>query len=131
MEYKLFGVRLLFFVWLLPMPLLAQFTYIVDQSVPVEINGVDLKNAWAGGLNSAQINSMDLNADGIADLVIFDKTTTRISTFVWATTSYRYAPEYEVLNSAHLSRFVITTVTEKKISSPLVRSEFLYTSRLR
>lgn len=106
MGYKLFGVRLLFLVWLLPLPLLAQFTYTVDQSIPVEINGVELKNAWAGGLNSPQVNTMDLNADGIADLIIFDKTTTRISTFVWASTSYRYAPEYEVLFPTELSTFV-------------------------
>ncbi len=106
MGYKLFGVRLLFLMLFLPMRLLAQFTYIVDQSVPVEVNGVELKNAWAGGLNSAQVNSMDLNADGIADLVTFDKTTSRISTFVWTNTSYRYAPEYEVLFPTELSTFV-------------------------
>ena len=106
MGYKIFGVRLLFAAWLLPLPLLAQFTYTMDQSIPVEVDGVVLKNAWAGGLNSAQVNTMDLNADGVNDLVIFEKTTSRISTFVWLNDSYRYAPEYEVLFPAELSAFV-------------------------
>jgi hypothetical protein len=107
MGYKLFGVRLLFFALFLPFTLLAQFTYTMDQSVPVEINGILLKNPWAGGLNSAQVNMMDLNVDGVSDIVIFDKTTARISTFLYVNNAYRYAPEYETLFPDELSTFVV------------------------
>ena len=107
MGYKLFGVRLLLVAFFLPLTVLAQFTYTMDQSVPVEVNGLLLKNPWAGGLNSAQVNMMDLNGDGTSDIVIFDKTTTRISTFIYVNSAYQYAPEYETLFPDELSTFVI------------------------
>ena len=107
MGYKLFGVRLLLVAFFLPLTVLAQFTYTMDQSVPVEINGLLLKNPWAGGLNSAQVNMMDLNGDGTSDIVIFDKTTTRISTFIYINSAYQYAPEYETLFPGELSTFVV------------------------
>ncbi len=52
--------RFLFFL-LLPFPLVAQFTYTIDQSIPVKSEGKTLANAWAGGLNAAQVSTMDLN----------------------------------------------------------------------
>jgi hypothetical protein len=36
-------------------------------------SGNVIKFAWAGGLNAAQFNQIDLNIDGIKDLLIFDK----------------------------------------------------------
>lgn len=56
-------------------------------------------NAWAGGINSAQYNTMKLNGDALEDLVIFDRTNNKISTFLGVETNgqknYVYAPEYE------------------------------------
>ena len=49
----------------------AQFTFTLDQSIPVEANGKSLAMPWAGGLNAAQFNTMDLNGDGKQDLVTF------------------------------------------------------------
>jgi len=43
-----------------------------DGTVPVSRQGVTLDLAWAGGLNSAQISAIDLNGDGLQDLVFFD-----------------------------------------------------------
>ena len=106
MRYRLFDVRFLI-CWLFSLPLLAQFTYTLDQTIPTEVNGIVLKNPWAGGLNAAQINTMDLNEDGTPDLVLFDKTTSRISTFLTDNGSYRYAPEYEPLFPSELSTFVL------------------------
>ena len=56
----------------------AQFTYSIDQSIPVEVNGKSLLMPWAGGVNSAQINTMDLNGDGKQDLVVFDRTANKL-----------------------------------------------------
>jgi FG-GAP-like repeat len=99
-------VRLLFLL-LLPVSLFAQFTYTIDQSIPVEIDGRTLLNPWAGGLNSAQINTMDLDADGQPDLVIFDKTASKISTFLAVKGTYIYAPEYEILFPQDINTFVV------------------------
>ena len=92
---------------LLPYSVLAQFNYNIDQSIPVEVNGKNLLNPWAGGLNTPQISTMDLNADGQADLVIFDKTVSRISTFLARDNGYHYAPDYEALFPAEINTFVV------------------------
>lgn len=105
MGYKNIGVRLLFFL-LFPITLFGQFTYRLDQHIPVEVNGTLLPDPWAGGLNSPQVNRMDLNGDGLEDLVIFDKTTALIRTFVWTNNTYAYAPGYESLFPDDLSTFV-------------------------
>ncbi len=106
MRCKLFVLRFLLLL-LAPLSALSQFTYTIDQSIPVEVNGSTLLNPWAGGLNSAQVNTMDLNADGQSDLVIFDKASSKITTFLASNASYHYAPEYEVLFPSELSTFVV------------------------
>lgn len=98
---------LFFLLFVLTVPAVAQFTYTQDQSIPVEVNGKTLRNAWAGGLNSPQINTLDLNGDGQADLVIFDKTAGKIVTFLAVNSQYRYAPDYENLFPAEASTFVL------------------------
>ncbi|MCB9178273.1 MAG: hypothetical protein H6590_02460 [Flavobacteriales bacterium] len=44
-----------------------------DGTVPAERGAVDLNLAWAGGMNSPQIGELDLDQDGLLDLVIFDR----------------------------------------------------------
>jgi hypothetical protein len=104
--YKIIDVRLLLFLLLLPTTLVAQFSYRLSQDVPVEVNAKELINPWAGGLNSPQVNMMDLNADGQEDLVIFDKSTGQLRTFRWSNNRYEYAPDYETLFPSGLSTFV-------------------------
>ena len=41
----------------------AQFTYVLDQSIPVETDKGTLNMPWAGGLNASQYNTMYLNED--------------------------------------------------------------------
>ena len=73
-------------------------------------NGASLQNAWAGGLNAAVINTMPLNNDGIDDLVIFDRNTYKISTFLAVNSgggvTYTAAPEYEYYFPADLNNWV-------------------------
>ena len=44
-------------------------------------NGVELVNPWAGGANVPQFSPIDLNADNILDLMIFDKNGDQINCF--------------------------------------------------
>ncbi len=69
--------------------------YQLDQSIPVEVNGTNLLSPWAGGLNSAQINSIDLDFDGDDDLAVFDRTANKLFTFVNHQGQYLYSPEFE------------------------------------
>jgi hypothetical protein len=103
--YYFIDVRLLLLL-LVSLPVSAQFTYRIAQDIPIEVNGAELINPWAGGLNSPQPNTMDLDGDGAEDLVIFDKATGQLRTFRYESGVYRYAPEYETLFPDGLSVFV-------------------------
>lgn len=86
---------LLFLFW--SQTIFAQFTYTIDQSVPVvNENNETLALPWAGGLNATQFNTIDLNGDGKDDLAIYDRTANHVITFVQENNQYRYAPEYEI-----------------------------------
>lgn len=85
----------------------AQFTYSLDQSIPVEVNGEPLKLAWAGGLNAAQINTMNLNGDNKQDLVVFDRTANKVLTYINKDSKYIYAPEYEELFPDQVSQWML------------------------
>ena len=54
--------------------------------------------AWAGGLNSAQFCELDLDLDGISDLILFDKTGNKLLFFVAkyenSSLKYVFAPQY-------------------------------------
>lgn len=87
-----------FFVLFAPSVVQAQFTYTLDQSIPVRhLKGDALSLAWAGGLNAAQFNTMDLNGDGDEDMVVFDRMANKVITFLDDDNQYLSAPEYENL----------------------------------
>lgn len=87
------------------------FSFRLDTSATIRVDGKRLPNAWAGGLNSAQFSTIDLNSDGQADLVIFDRTSNKISTFLAVQQSnawvYRHAPAYESLFPEDLENWML------------------------
>ncbi len=69
-----------------------------DTNFQVINNGVQIANAFAAGFNSPIPASIDLNGDGILDLIVFDGTSYRLSPFINKgtpnKTDFVYAPEY-------------------------------------
>lgn len=53
-----------------------------DASVPVEDGSLNLDLAWAGGMNAPQIGELDLDLDGLRDLVVFDRIGDRVMTLL-------------------------------------------------
>lgn len=53
---------------------------------------------WAGGMNSCQFGTVDIDLDGVMDLVVFDRVGDRIMPFLsvpdGGSYSYSYAPQY-------------------------------------
>ena len=81
---------------MVPLTTLGQFTYTLDQSIPVrDLDDHTLSLAWAGGLNAAQFNTMDLNDDGVEDLVLYDRMANKVVTFIASENQYISAPEYQ------------------------------------
>tara|TARA_B100000287_G_scaffold111932_1_gene104305 strand:- start:465 stop:2618 length:2154 start_codon:yes stop_codon:yes gene_type:complete len=88
------------FVLCLSFEILAQQGFQQSQDLIVRKNGVELVNPWAGGANVPQFSPIDLNADNILDLMIFDKNGDQINCFINHGTEgivdYHYAPEYNL-----------------------------------
>ena len=72
------------------------FSYFITDSIQVFIENEKLPNAWGGGLNSAQVNTLDLDEDGDEDLVLYDRTNDKISVFINRNNQWEYAPYFEV-----------------------------------
>lgn len=99
---------LYFFLLFFPLTLQAQFTYFLDQSIPVQdLNSNNLSLPWAGGLNATQYNTMDLDDDGTDDLALFDRMANKVITFVSRDNQYIPAPEFENLFPADISNWLL------------------------
>jgi hypothetical protein len=72
----------------------AQMTLNRDTSLIISENGSIFSSALAGGINAGQFSNIDLNLDGIMDLVVFDKSGNKISPFINDNGNYIYTPKY-------------------------------------
>lgn len=83
-------------LFMFPFTLKAQLSYQLDQSIPVRnLDNDPIPMPWAGGLNAAHYNKMDINGDGREDLVLFDRTADKVLTYLNDNNRYRYAPDFE------------------------------------
>jgi hypothetical protein len=91
-----------FVCFFFPICLFAQiydYGFVRDFSIPVyDSSLVRLDKAWDGGLNACHFNEIDLNFDGVKDLVVFDKIGDRLLTYINNGTAdsadYTFEPEY-------------------------------------
>lgn len=102
-------VRLLLFVSLFSsLTCFAQFQYTLDQSIPVfDLTNHQLAMPWAGGINAAQHNTLDLNGDSNADLVLFDRMANKVMTYLATGNHYLYAPDYEALFPKGIANWIL------------------------
>ncbi len=101
--------RCLLFIFLFsPLTLLGQFTYVIDQSIPVhDLNNNLLSMPWAGGINAVQHNTLDLNGDDKMDLVLFDRMANKVLTYVNNAGQYVYDPAYEVFFPKEITNWIL------------------------
>lgn len=75
------------------------FSFRYDAAATVREGERLLANPWAGGINSAQYSRIHLNDDAIEDLLLFDRQSNRVMTFVAEAAGggyrWRYAPGFE------------------------------------
>ncbi|MEC7645912.1 MAG: VCBS repeat-containing protein, partial [Bacteroidota bacterium] len=65
-----------------------------DTSLIFKENGIQFSSALSGGINSGQFSNIDLNLDGIMDIIVFDKSGNKLSPFINNNGNFIYAPEY-------------------------------------
>src|SRR6185369_2975970 len=85
----------------------SQNVYHFDQTIPVEVHEKAINMPWAGGLNSAEINTIDLNGDGKEDLAVFDRTANKMFPYLRTGTQYIYAPDYEDFFPSSINQWVL------------------------
>jgi len=75
--------------------------FYLNNNIEIYHNNQLLKLPFAGGLNSPQFSDIDLDNDGLKDLVVFEKSRNKVLTFknngTPNTIDYVYAPQYENL----------------------------------
>jgi hypothetical protein len=85
----------------------AQLTYTFQNDILVEEAGTELSKAFSGGLIAPQFSTIDLNLDGIDDLFVFDRSSNKISTYLFLSGEYIYTPYYESLFPKNLENWVL------------------------
>ena len=65
-----------------------------DPSLMFTENGIPFSSALSGGINAGQFSNVDLDLDGIMDIVIFDKSGNKLSPFINNNGTFIYAPQY-------------------------------------
>lgn len=65
----------------------------------LKANNDTLSYPFTGGMNAPQFSNIDLNNDGIKDLIVFDRSSAdfghKLLTFLWSGNKFIYAPQYE------------------------------------
>jgi hypothetical protein len=76
----------------------AQIDFVQIDYLPVYHENQNIINPWAGGINSPQPQLIDLNNDGLKDLVVYEKSENKILTFknegIIGAPIYKIAPEF-------------------------------------
>ncbi len=65
-----------------------------DTSLTFLENGQEFSSPLSGGINSGQFSNIDLNLDGVMDIVVFDKSGNKLSPFTNDNGDFIYAPKY-------------------------------------
>ena len=65
-----------------------------EPSLTFKENGTQFTSALSGGINAGQFSNIDLNLDGIMDIVVFDKSGNKLSPFINDNGTFIYAPNY-------------------------------------
>lgn len=80
-----------------------------DTTVKIRTSsGAILKNGWACGFNNPVFAEIDLDNDGVQDLIVFDGQAARLNCFLYTSNGYVYAPEYNALFPQNLEGWVRT-----------------------
>lgn len=73
----------------------AQFRFSPNFKVPVTIGEQNLQNAWEGGLNSPQFQTLDLDQDGDLDLILYHRISRDLTTYLLNDGKYIRSPQFD------------------------------------
>lgn len=106
-----FSWLLLLCLLIVPTVFAQTYSFRWDSSPTVKIGHQTLQNPWAGGQNSAQFSKMNLDNDALEDLVVFDRSSHQVMTFLAVRQGegvvWQHAPRYESRFPADLLHWML------------------------
>jgi hypothetical protein len=84
----------------------AQDIFRFDQSLEIEIDGKTVPNPFSGGINSAQIQTIDLTGDAIEEWVIWDINSRQVLVFGKSGENFTIRPELSYLFPEDINGFL-------------------------
>lgn len=85
----------------------AQTSFQFDQNINLTREGEFLELAFSGGLNAAQIQTMDVNGDGEEEMVIWDINARQVSVFKVKNGTYTFFPELAYYFPSDVNGFLV------------------------
>ena len=73
---------------------ISQINFSRDTSVKIIRNSIILENAWNGGINSSQFSEIDLNLDGVKDIIVFVRSGNKLSPYLNINGKFIFSPQY-------------------------------------
>jgi len=99
-------ILVLIFLWF-STPALAQKIVELDQRKTIQVNGKVLPNGFSLGINSAQIQTMDLTGDGKEEWVVWDINSRQLQVFEKTGEQFRVRPELSYFFPSEISGFLL------------------------
>lgn len=84
----------------------AQDIFRFDQNLQIEIDGVTVPNPFSGGINSSQIQTIDLTGDAIEEWVIWDINSRQVLVFSKSGENFTHRPELSFLFPEDINGFL-------------------------
>lgn len=85
----------------------AQQTFTFDQSITLSRQGTEIEMPFAVGINAAQFQQMDTNADGNEELIVWDINSRRVLVFRTDGDDFEYLPEMSYYFPNDISGFLV------------------------
>jgi hypothetical protein len=106
MRHTMRKILVLIFLWF-STPALAQKVMELDQRKTIQVNGQVLPNGFSLGINSAQIQTMDLTGDGKEEWVVWDINSRQLQVFEKVGEQFRIRPELSYFFPSDVSGFLV------------------------
>lgn len=88
-------------------PLFGQQVFEYPKSFSVTIDGKELQAPFSGGINAAQFQTLDVDGDGVDELVVWDINARRVSVFKVLESGFHHIPELSYTFPEDVNGFLV------------------------
>lgn len=104
---------LVFLLLLIASPTFGQKIVDLEHGKSVRVNGQTLASGWSQGINSAQIQTIDLNGDGVEEWVVWDINSRQLQVFEKKGVDFIYRPQLSYFFPTDISGFLVLVDFDK------------------